>query len=239
MSTPPSKNATKSAVAAASASSVFMVWLLLGFASGACIAVFVLPAWLPGLGTSLLGPEPKAYWYLSRAAGLVSYVLLWLSMVLGLWITNKLARVWPGGPTVFDLHQFASLLSLGFTLFHALILLGDPFMDFMWLQVAVPFTNSNYRPFAVGLGQIGFYASAIVGFSFYVRSMLGHRRWRLIHFLSYATFLLALGHGLLSGTDSGVAWIRAMYWATGGSVLFLTFYRLLVRLQAPIRTQPV
>ena len=37
------------------------------------------------------GVEPKAYWYLSRSSAIVAYILLWISMVLGLAITNKLA----------------------------------------------------------------------------------------------------------------------------------------------------
>ena len=69
---------------------------------------------------------------------------------------------------------------------------------------------------------------AIVSLSFYVRRTIGHRLWRLIHFLSYAMFALALLHGLQSGTDSPVAWARGMYWASAGSLLFLTTYRILL-----------
>src|SRR5574341_1204377 len=133
------------------------VALLLGAAAtGAFAAVVVLPTWLPGLSASLLGNEPKAYWYLSRASAMVAYGLLWLSMAFGLIITNKLARVWPGGPTAFDLHQFASLIGLAFALFHALILMGDKYVNYNLAQVLVPFNSSGYKPVWVGLGQIGF-----------------------------------------------------------------------------------
>jgi hypothetical protein len=40
-----------------------------------------------------------------------------------------------------------------------------------------------------------------------------------------AAFLLALVHGLLSGTDSAQPLIQWLYWATGGSVFFLALYR--------------
>jgi predicted ferric reductase len=102
--------------------------LLLAALVGALGAVLLLPAWLPGLSQSLLGAEPKAYWYLARASAGVAFGLLWLSMVFGLLITNRMARLWPGGPAAFDLHQHASLLGLAFGLFHALILLGDGYM---------------------------------------------------------------------------------------------------------------
>ncbi len=205
-----------------------LIIMLLAVALGAFAAAIVLPNWLPGLSQSLLGAEPKAYWYLSRASALVAYFLLWLSMAFGLMITNKLARAWPGGPTAFDLHQFASLLGLAFALFHALILMGDKYINYNLAQVLVPFNSVGYKPVWVGMGQIGLYLLALVGLSFYVRKQLNPRRWRAIHYLSFLTYLLALLHGLFAGTDSTVELLRVMYWASGALLLFLLVYRILV-----------
>ncbi|HSD83841.1 MAG TPA: ferric reductase-like transmembrane domain-containing protein [Anaerolineae bacterium] len=203
-----------------------LISMLFAVTLGALAAAIVLPNWLPGLSQSLLGHEPKAYWYLSRASALVAYALLWLSMVLGLIITNKLARVWPGGPLAFDLHQFTSLIGLAFALFHALILLGDKYINYDLAQVLVPFNSTGYKPAWVGLGQIGFYLLAIVGLSFYIRKRLGNRLWRLIHYLSFLMFVLALLHGILAGTDSTVLALQVFYWASGASLLFLFVYRI-------------
>jgi hypothetical protein len=74
-----------------------LLLILAAVAVGTLAAVVVLPVWLPGLSHSLLGVEPQAYWYLSRASGFVSYGLLWLSIVLGLLITNRTVKLWPGG----------------------------------------------------------------------------------------------------------------------------------------------
>jgi predicted ferric reductase len=205
-----------------------LIVMLLAVTLGAFAAAIVLPNWLPGLSQSLLGSEPKAYWYLSRASAMVAYGLLWLSMALGLIITNRLARLWPGGPIAFDLHQFASLMGLAFALFHALILMGDKYINYDLAQVLVPFNSAGYKPIWVGLGQIGFYLLAIVGLSFYVRKRLGNRAWRLIHYLSFLTFALALLHGIFAGTDSTVVAIQIFYWATGAALLFLLVYRILV-----------
>ena len=204
-----------------------LLLMLLAIAAGVFAAVVALPSWLPGLSASLLGPEPKAYWYLSRSSAIVAYLLLWVSMATGLAISNRMARIWPGGPVAFDLHQHASLLGLGFALFHALILIGDRYIDYTLGQVLIPFASTGYRPLWVGLGQIGWYVMAIVSLTFYVRRRIGHRLWRLIHFMSYVMFALALIHGLLSGSDSGAAWARGMYWASAASLLFLTAYRIL------------
>jgi predicted ferric reductase len=202
--------------------------MLLAVAAGAIGAAVLLPAWLPGLSTSLLGPEPKAYWYLARASAFVAFGLLWLSLALGLGITSRLARLWPGGPLAFDVHQYASLLGLVLALFHALILLGDRYIGYTLTQLLVPFAGESYRPLWVGLGQIGIYLLAIVGLSFYARGLIGRRTWRALHYLSFAVFALVLAHGLASGTDSAEPWARALYWGSAASILYLTVYRVLV-----------
>ncbi|MGQ9928592.1 MAG: hypothetical protein ACUVS4_17210 [Chloroflexaceae bacterium] len=195
--------------------------------AGALGAVFVLPSWLPALSASLLGEAPHAYWYLARSSAIVAYILLWLSMVAGLLMTSKLARLWPGGPVAFDLHQHASLLGLAFALFHALILLGDRYIQADLRQILLPFAYGGHQPLWVGLGQIGLYLLALVGLSFYIKSWIGRGAWRLIHFLSFALFVLALLHGIFSGSDTVNPWIQGLYWASGGSVLFLLCYRIL------------
>jgi predicted ferric reductase len=148
-------------------------------------------------------------------------------MVFGLLITNRLARVWPGGPTAFELHQHASLLGLALAVFHALILLGDRYIQATPAQLLIPFAYTGYAPLWVGLGQLALYGLALVGLTFYVKDLIGRRAWRAIHFLSFAVFALALAHGIGSGSDSGALLARALYWASGGSVLFLMVYRVL------------
>ena len=182
---------------------------------------------LAALSTALLGKHSA--WYPSRTSAFVAYVLLWWSMVLGLSITNWLARLWPGGPAAADLHEHASLLGLAFGVQHALVLLGDQYIGYTLPQILIPFASVNYQPLWVGLGQIGLYLMALVTFSFYVRRWIGVRVWRTIHGLSFAVFALALLHGLFSGTDSSTPWALWMYLGTGASVLAMTAYRLIVQ----------
>lgn len=206
------------------------VLLLLGAVmAGALAAVWVLPHWAPGMSASLVSAEPKAFWYLSRASALVAYALLWLSMALGTLITNRLARLWPGGPVAFDVHQHASLLGLGTALFHALILLGDRFINYTLGQILLPFASGSYRPLEVGLGQVAFYGLAVVALSFYVRSRIGPKTWRALHYLSFVVFGLSLWHAVGSGSDT--AQVALFYWVTGGVWLFVTVYRVFVGLK--------
>lgn len=214
-----------------------VVLLLTAVVVGAVAGAVALPQWAPALSDSLLGTAPKAYWYLSRASAIVAFVLLWMSIVLGLTLTNRTARIWPGGPVVFDLHQHTSLLALIVAFFHGLILMGDRYIAFTLTTVLTPFASADYRPFWVGLGQIGFYLLGIVGLSFYARRWMGARLWRVVHYLSFGVFILALIHGIVSGTDTSSVGVAAMYWIAAGSVVFLTLHRVLVTGGQPARAR--
>ena len=72
-----------------------LVLIAAGVMVGTLAAVMVLPIWLPALSASIHALDPKAFWYLSRASGFAAFGLLWLSMVFGLLITNRMARLWP------------------------------------------------------------------------------------------------------------------------------------------------
>lgn len=208
-----------------SAQSFLFVILAMGL--GTFMAVMVLPAWMPHMATSLFGPDPKAYWYLSRGSAFVALSLLWASMALGLLLTNKIARSWPGVPAAFAVHEFISLLGIGFSLFHALVLLGDRYINYDLAQVAIPFASS-YEPVWVGLGQIGFYIMLILTLSFYVRQKIGQKAWRVIHYVSFLTYGMAFLHGLTSGSDTSLPWAQQYYWVSGGILLFLLMYRIVV-----------
>lgn len=204
-----------------------LLMILGAMAAGTLSSLVLLPLLVPALGDSLAGAAPHAYWYLSRASAFVAFGLLWMSMLAGLGITNKLGRVWPGLPGSYELHKYTALLGLGFGMFHALILLGDHYINYSLGQILVPFMAGNYRPAWVGMGQIAFYSLAVVALSFYVKDRIGTRTWKLIHALSFALFLMVLIHGVQSGTDSSSIWATALYWVSGASVLFFTAYRII------------
>ena len=175
----------------------------------------------------MLPVTPNVYLLLSRASAFVAYGLLWLAMALGIAMRNKLTRIWPGGPAAYVLHRYASLSGLMFTLVHVLLLLGHPALGYSIANLLLPFSGSSYRPLSVGLlGKASFYLMGLVGLSFYVRARLGQRLWRLLHYLSFAVFMLALIHGVFAGSDSPTIWARAMYVGSGGILLALTIYRL-------------
>jgi predicted ferric reductase len=209
-----------------------VLWILIAMSTGLLASALILPIWLPGLAASVLGPSPKLFWYLSRSTAIISFVILWLSIVWGLLLTGRLAQLWPGMTSANDLHQFTALLGLDLGLFHGLLLLGDRYINFSVAQVVIPFATSSYRPLWVGLGQITFYLWAIIAFSFYARKRIGQKVWRILHYVSFLAFALALVHGLFSGSDSELGWMQAIYWGSAVSVFFLTIYRIVYSREA-------
>jgi predicted ferric reductase len=190
-------------------------------------ALWALPILMPNLAVSLTGTDPKVYWYVSRGSAIAAYWLLWISMVFGVMLSNKLAQAWPGPPRAFDFHQYVSLLGIAFVLFHAFLLMGDHYIQYSVAQVLVPFASEQYRPIWVGLGQLGMYLWAIVNISHYVRKQIGRKAWRWVHYTSFACYMLGLIHGIAAGTDTAGPLMLTMYWMSGAILLVLCVYRVI------------
>ncbi len=170
----------------------------------------------------------QAWWYVTRAAGLTSYILLWLSMVWGMAISSKILAPTVEGSYSYDFHEFLSLLGLGFVLLHVIVLLLDKYLPFSMWQILIPFVDS-YRPIWVGLGVIGFYIFLLVTVTFYMRQSIGSQAFRSIHMLSLLGYLGATLHGLFAGTDSALPITTVIYAGTFLIVVFLTVYWLVMK----------
>jgi predicted ferric reductase len=210
-----------------------LIFLSCGAAAGVWITAAVLPIALPDLVATLFRPQPTAFWFLARASAWAAYGMLWMSMMLGLMMTSKASRIWPGGPEAFDLHHFTSLFGLVLALFHGLIVVGDPYLSATLSQILIPFTFAPYRPEWIGFGQIGLYLLAVLCLSFSVRRWIKPRGWRLVHYLSFLTFAGVLLHGVMSGSDSAYPLAEWVYLVTGGSVVLGTLYRIIMSAVAP------
>lgn len=162
------------------------------------------------------------YWYLSRAAGFTAYLLLFVSVALGISVTARLSQ--RRRNVLFDLHRFTTILALAFTIFHVFILLGDAYFSFSVWQLLVPFT-SPYRSWQTAVGGFALYTMALIVVSFYVRRFIGYRAWRAIHFGTFAMFAAVALHGVTAGTDTGAAWARLIYIGTFVAVVGLIIYR--------------
>jgi predicted ferric reductase len=174
---------------------------------------------------AFLAHAPVA-WYVARAAGLVAFGLLTLSVWLGLAMSTRLL-----GNTkqkmLFGWHQTLAWTGLSMLALHAGALLFDPTLHFGLPSVLVPFA-STWKPTAVAAGVVAGWLTLMLAASFRMRKRIGQKGWRRLHYASFAAFFLALGHALASGTDlkgGGGPLLAAL---AAGPVIWLTIYRILM-----------
>jgi sulfoxide reductase heme-binding subunit YedZ len=176
-----------------------------------------------GLRQLFAADSTQIWWYVTRSAGIIAYLLLWFSTVWGLAVPSRLLNPVLEQTFTVDFHEFISLLSIGFTLLHVFVLTVDRFLPYTPLQILVPFL-SPYRPFWVGMGVIAFYITLLVTVTFYFRSKIGVKTFRSIHVLSLLGYLGVTLHGIYAGTDSPLIAMQLLYKGTALVVIFLTTY---------------
>ena len=165
-------------------------------------------------------------WYVARASGMVAFALLTTTVVLGLVMSGRARlRRWPRF-AVEDVHRFASLLTWAFVGVHALALLADSYLPFSVADLLIP-GIAPYRPLAAALGVVAAELLAALALANLLRKRISHRLWRRTHYLNFAVWLLALGHGVTSGSDSDTAWALSLYVLSAGLVAGLTAWRIL------------
>jgi predicted ferric reductase len=172
----------------------------------------------------------QLWWYVTRSAGIIAYLLLWLSTVWGLAVPSRIIQPVLDQTYTFDFHQFISLLAIGFALLHILVLTLDRYLPYSTLQILIPFL-SPYRPLWVGIGVISFYIILLVTITFYLRTRIGMSTFRAIHILSLLGYLGITLHGLYAGTDSPLISMQLLYNGTSLVVVFLTVYWLVLKYQ--------
>ena len=159
--------------------------------------------------SALAAAGPSAYWYLTRASGAVSLLLLTLALALGVVDVGRYSSVgWPRF-VVDALHRNASLLALAFLGVHILTAVLDSFAPISLVNAIVPFTGS-YRPFWLGLGALSFDMILAVVVTSLLRRNIGHSTWRAVHWLVYASWPIALLHGFGTGSDVKSSWLMAL-----------------------------
>jgi sulfoxide reductase heme-binding subunit YedZ len=153
----------------------------------------------------LAAAGPSAYWYLARATGVVSVVLLTASVVLGVLGPLRVsAPRWPRF-AIDSLHRDVSLLVLAVLAVHIITSVADSFTSISLVNSVIPFTGS-YRPLWLGFGAFSFDLLVAITVTSLVRRRLGYRAWRAIHWLAYASWPIAVLHGLGSGSDTKAWW---------------------------------
>ena len=172
----------------------------------------------------------QTMWYITRAAGMTAYLLFWLSTAWGLAVSSKILDNLLHRSFTYEFHQFLSLLAIGFTGLHIVVLMFDRYLPYSWAQILVPFI-SPYRPFWIGLGVIGLYLTLLVTITFYLRGRIGMKAFRVIHVFSLLAYLGVLVHSVMSGSDSSLTSVLLLYVITFLVTIFLMVYWIYLAVQ--------
>jgi sulfoxide reductase heme-binding subunit YedZ len=155
-------------------------------------------------------------WYVARSAGMVAYVLLSTSVVLGVLMSARTAFTWPRF-AIEEVHRFLATLTGIFVVIHGGSLLLDRVVPISLAQAIVPFTT-HYRPLAVGLGITAAELMAAIGLTNLFKRELPYRVWRRVHYLTLAVWILASLHGVLAGSDRSDPWFAGIVAAAVAAV---------------------
>ena len=169
----------------------------------------------------------KLLWYTTRGAGAVTLLLFSAVVVLGLLTTARFrARGWPRFVTA-ALHRDISLLALVFLVLHIVTAVVDPFTHLGIVAATVPF-GSYYRTFWLGLGTVAFELMLAIVSTSLLRHLVGVRLWRIVHWLAYLSWPVAVLHGIGTGTDSSTRWMLAVTAVSVAAVLAALAWRVVV-----------
>ncbi len=172
-------------------------------------------------------PADLVLWEFIRAAGILAYVLLSISVMMGIGVKARAMDGMIKRPWVYEAHQSITIAAFASALLHMALLLLNSHVQFSLATLLLPFASS-WKPLPVALGIAAFWLMLVLVASSYTRGLIGQTTWRALHYGGFVAWVVALGHGLTAGSDSGLAWLQWIYLGSLAGVFFLLVYRLLL-----------
>ena len=170
-------------------------------------------------------------WYLARASGIGSYIMLFMLMMSGLGITTGFIYNFMGPVFSWRLHRAYGITLVAFVLMHIVALGFDTTMNFSLADLFVPF-YSQFKPNYLSLGIVGFWLLVLIIVTSLIWVVKKYKAWRLVHYLVFPAFVTLFLHGVLIGTDRTNRVMIVMYWTTGILVFAGVIYRIRKVLEA-------
>jgi sulfoxide reductase heme-binding subunit YedZ len=140
---------------------------------------------------------------LSSDIGLVAVGLLTANILLGLLMSvgyNPMRR-WPRRRVkLFTLHNWTGYTALATAALHPIVVLFSSTAGFRPRDIAVPIWSPT-QPVENTLGAIGLYFVAFAVLTSYFRHVFGFRRWKQLHYTTYAAAVVFFVHSLLTDPE--------------------------------------
>jgi sulfoxide reductase heme-binding subunit YedZ len=162
---------------------------------------------------------------LANSTGFLSFFVLWIAIIWGIVLRNGWASTRIRHSTAAGIHTTIALFGLSLGVIHALAVEAGRGEHIRLVDVVVPFADK--LPFGpapepyfndtaatpvdrlgVTVGVIGLEVVLAIAVSILIQRRLGYRRWRALHGLAYAAFLLIVAHIVIVGPGTGSGWIQ-------------------------------
>ena len=149
------------------------------------------------------------FWYFGRATGFVALILLTAIIVLGVLGPLRVSsEAWPRF-AIRTVHRDLSLMAIFVIVVHIVASVLDTYVPIQLTAAVIPFVSS-YSPFWIGLGALAFDLLIAIVVTSLLRRRFGYGTWRFVHWFTYASWPIAVAHGLGAGSDSSSAWALAL-----------------------------
>ncbi len=163
--------------------------------------------------TLLAAGNGTTFWYVTRGSGVVALLLLTASVLVGILSALRVRNDrWPRF-AVAGVHRNLTLLSIAFVALHVLTTILDGYAPIGLKDAVLPFVSS-YRPLWLGFGAVAFDLLLALVITSLLRRRIGPRVWRLVHWLAYASWPVALVHAFGTGSDARTGWLSLLGFAT-------------------------
>ena len=166
----------------------------------------------------------QTWWYLSRASGIVAWVLLTVACLWGVLMVTRMLKPADRPAWMLDLHRWLGALSVTTTGVHLAALVADNYVHFGWAEILVP-QASEWKRWPVTMGVIAFYILIVVEASSQLMKKLPQPVWHGIHLTSYICFGFASAHGVYAGTDRR----NLLFMVFGSGLLFVLAFATVAR----------
>ncbi|MBI4175779.1 MAG: ferric reductase-like transmembrane domain-containing protein [Candidatus Aenigmarchaeota archaeon] len=167
--------------------------------------------------------DTKAIWIQTRIFGLVSFAALFLTIIMGELrvLTKGMAPL-----EIFRFHKPLAMFSVFLVLLHGISGMMDNYKWGKGLSFVnyLGFSFSDKWLVLLSFGTLAFYLLVLIGATSQPRMMqvLGYKRWKLVHYLSYAAFFLGYAHAINLGTDlKGAGYAVLLHWLVVGSFIIV------------------
>ena len=170
--------------------------------------------------------DPHLWWYISRATGIVAWLMLTASVLWGVVLATDLFPNWRRNATILTMHRWLAGLTFFFIAGHLGTLLLDSYAHFRPVDLVVPYA-STWRPTAVAVGVIALWCLVAVEVTALGAKKLSKSWWRVVHIASYFVFWGVSVHAALAGTDASKTLYIVTAFAALAAVAFAASYRAL------------